>query len=372
MLTPPRRRLRPLLVVAVAAAACAVAGVAYAAFFSITSNPASSFSAKRIFPGDRTTSAWKLLDASGGAGEVDTSDMESFFNDVLNEGTGKWATAFASDRYLDFDFSSPLSAGLSASGATFNFSFIPKATTDTACYYFEVRRASTGAVLATHGSTSSPIQCVTGATYTLSSTAVPSVSSTDIANDLRIRVYSKNTTVDVTRVDLATVSGATPYASFTLYNRTMNDVADPAVPTNRPWELHNAGDLFEYLSTASWASTFSTSRYMKLQFPAYLPTSAVVTAASFTHSYRSRNADETCWYFEVYDGTTLIGTHGSAASPISCNTSNTTWVTETVSINEVNTASEGNNLAIRIYAKNSGIRRSQHDLATVTLNYYLD
>ena len=33
-----------------------------------------------------------------------------------------------------------------------------------ACFYFEVRRASTGAVLGTYGSSGSPVACSTGAT----------------------------------------------------------------------------------------------------------------------------------------------------------------------------------------------------------------
>jgi hypothetical protein len=68
---------------------------------------------------------------------------------------------------------------------------------------------------------------------------------------------------------------------------------------------------------------------------------------------------------------TLIGTHGSSSSPVSCN-STTSYATDNVSLSEVDTVTKANNLVIKEFVKNSGKHASMTDLATVTINYYLD
>ncbi len=66
----------------------------------------------------------------------------------------------------------------------------------------------------------------------------------------------------------------------------------------------------------------------------------------------------------------MIGTHGSAGSPASCNGSASTYVTNTFSLPEVNTAAIANGLAIKLYVRNSsGLSGSQHDLAQLAITY---
>ena len=79
--------------------------------------------------------------------------------------------------------------------------------------------------------------------------------------------------------------------------------------------------------------------------------------------------DNACWYFEVYNGATLIGTHGSTASPVSCNNTGS-FVTDTVSVPEVDTVAEANNAVVKVYMKISTNKgKTLHDRATLTINY---
>jgi len=127
-----------------------------------------------------------------------------------------------------------------------------------------------------------------------------------------------------------------------------------------------------YISSTGWSTSFDTSRYLDLTFPAYVPTGSLVTGGTFRHSYRSATGgDTTCYYFEVYSGATLIATHGSSGSPVSCN-AGTTYVTDVISLPEVDTVAEANGLTIRLYVKNSGGRRSLHQLGTLGVDYSHD
>jgi hypothetical protein len=100
-----------------------------------------------------------------------------------------------------------------------------------------------------------------------------------------------------------------------------------------------------------------------------VPTGATAISGTFKHSYKSATSgDNTCWYFEVYNGATLLATHGSSVSPVSCN-STSSFVTDTVSLPEVNSVTKANNLIIRVYVDNSGFRKSSHDLATAKIDY---
>jgi hypothetical protein len=79
----------------------------------------------------------------------------------------------------------------------------------------------------------------------------------------------------------------------------------------------------------------------------------------------------TCFYFEVYSGSNLIGTHGSPASPVSCNSSPLSYVTDTVSLPEVSSAALANSVSIKLYLRNSAALggASQHDLAELRVTY---
>lgn len=345
-------------------------GVSLAAFTSTTSNPGSSFAAKRIFPGVRSIAPSDLRDASGGGAEVNASDLFTAAEGTFLT-TSTWSTAFAANRWVEWDLNGPLPTGLATSGVDFNYRFAATGAGRTACFYFEVYRRSTMTLIGTHGSSGTPVGCVTGTGQTTFSTLIPEVSTTTIADDLTIRVYGRESTNRGSRVDMATVTGSTPYSAFTLNEAVFRDQADTTLATMR-WGLNTSGDGANYQSAANWATAFQAARYLKFSTNLFVPTGATVTDADFVYSYGpNTNGNNLCWYFETYNGTTLLATHGSAGSPISCNTSNVNYVTDTVSIPEVTVAAL-NNLVIRVYHRNSGARRSQTDLARVDADYYLD
>jgi hypothetical protein len=192
---------------------------------------------KGIFPGERVAPAFVVGDASGGGAAVDRSSQLGFSADGLTFTSSAWSTAFSSSRYLDFDLNASLPGGLAVSSASLEFRFASTAGGATACFYFEVRRISTGALLGTLGSSGAPAACVTGTTLTLSTTSIVSaVASTDLLNDLRIRVLGKDSGSNGMVLDRATVSGATAYGTFTLYPVRYSDAADTTAST-APWEL---------------------------------------------------------------------------------------------------------------------------------------
>ena len=313
------------------------------------------------------TTAWDLRDASSGA-EVNSSAQPAFA-DGITFATGNWPAAFSGSSYAEFNQNAALPAGFPVSGAAFNFKFAAGAAGDTACYWFEVRRASTGAVVGTHGSTGAPVACVTGTTLQATSTSLPELSTTDLANDNRIRVYGRESGGRPFTIDLATVSGSTPSTPFTLYTTTYTDVTSGSA-LSFPWSLAGGGGA-AFTTASSWATAFSATHYLTETFPTYIASGATVTAATFQQSYRATASGHTaCYYLEVYSGATLIGTHGSSASPLSCN-STTAYTTDTVSLPEVNTPARANGLLVKSYFRVSGggTRTTDHDLVQLTVNY---
>ena len=120
-----------------------------------------------------------------------------------------------------------------------------------------------------------------------------------------------------------------------------------------------------YISSSGWGSPFSGSRYLELTFPTYAPVGATVTDATLHLSYRSLDgAGTTCYYVEVYSGGSLIGSHGDAGSPLSCN-SGTDYLADDVQLAEVNSVGAANDVTVRIYMSNSAGARSQINLGTV-------
>jgi hypothetical protein len=212
------------------------AGVTSTALFSDSAQSTTEISAGRIFPGIRTTTAFAVRDASAGGSEADRSSPFAFAADGRTITTGAWDTAFASDRYLQFDLNAPLPAGLGASSVSFGFTFASASTSGTTCTYLEVRRISDNAILGTYGSTGTPLACVTGTALTSFGQSLSVVATTDGANDLRIRLYGRDSAGVGSEIDEATVSGSTPYSSFTLYPVRYTDAAT-AAPVTVPWEL---------------------------------------------------------------------------------------------------------------------------------------
>ena len=117
---------------------------------------------------------------------------------------------------------------------------------------------------------------------------------------------------------------------------------------------------------------FDTNKYLKLTFPAYVPAGSTVTSATFRHEYRSANpADTSCYYFEVWSGGSLLATHGSAGSPVSCNGTGS-YASDAIALPEVDTAAKADDLTVKLFVRNSGGGQTQHRLATLGVTYSLD
>src|SRR5204863_3725802 len=215
-----------------------------------------------------TTAAWDLRDASAGSGETNQS-APSAFADARTFATGIWPTAFNTSNYLEFNENAALPTGFSVSGATFDFKMAAGAAADTACFYFEVRRASTGAVVGTHGSSASPVGCVTGTTLQAFSTSISELNTSDLANDNRIRVYARESGARSITVERANVTGSTPSTSFTLYPLSYTD-ASTGTPATTTWALGGSG-ASTYTTASNWPGSFTASDYLKVTFPSYIP-----------------------------------------------------------------------------------------------------
>jgi hypothetical protein len=325
----------------------------------------SAFTAGSIFPAVRSSAAWNVRDSSSGT-EVDKSDPFSYAGDSLVTATGAFPVAFSATRYVQWDYNDSLPAGLPVSSTSFNLRMIPNAAAQIACWYIEVRRISTGALLASHGSALLSYACATGATYSTVTVSLPEVTTTDIANDLRIKLFVNETGAAAVKIDLATVSGSTAYGSFNLYEKTWTNAAT-GTATVTPWALATV-DAVVFSNATNWTTTFAATRYLRYTFDPAVPAGSVLTSATLSHTYQSTTAATSCYYFEVYSGATLIGTHGSAATPVSCAT-NAAWISDTVTLAEVNSVAIANGVQIRMYVKNSGSSKTRHDRVLLNLTY---
>ena len=369
---PDTRLRRPVCWGVAAGAALAMfvtTSAAFAAFTSLASGGGGSLSTQRIFQGVRSAWPSDIRDASGGGAETNSSDTLSYADGVVAT-TKSWTSAFGPTRFDDFDFSGGRPAGVAVTSATFNFTFAPSRSNDSACFYIEVRRASTNVLLGTHGSSGSPSACSSGSTVSATVSVSPEVTTTDIANDLRIRVYANNSTNRPLKIDLASVSITTPWSTTSLFERRWDDEANAAAAVV-VWPFV-ATDGTAYTTVGNLATAFSTTRYVKFTPNQVVPAGAAISSAQAQFAYKSATAgDTTCWYVEVYNGATLIGTHGSSASPVSCNATSS-YVTDTVSLPELNTAAAASNLVLKVYLRNSGSRKASVELVQVDVDYHLD
>src|SRR5918911_945136 len=221
--------------------------------------------------------AWDVRDASGGGAETNSSDALSYAAGTTVT-TKSWASTFSSTRFDDFDFSSGRPGGISVSSATFSFTFAATRAADTVCFYVEVRRASTNALLGTHGSSGTPSACTTGTALSAATVDVSAeVTTTDIANDLRIRLYATNGTNRPLTVDLAAASVTTPYATATLFQKRWDDEANAASTVALAPLV--VTDATAYSTAGNFATTFSTTRYVKFTPSAAVPSGASITSA---------------------------------------------------------------------------------------------
>lgn len=215
--TGPAQILAIALVVAAFFGALAMIGLpATGALLTGDYPVVADIAASRIFLDERTTPAFQVSDQSGGSAADQSSDS-AFASDARYFLSRTWPSSFDAARYVEFDTNSPLPAGLAVNNAMLSLRVASDAGTGSVCLYAELRRASTNALLSNHGSTTSPLGCTSGTAYSTLSASLSAVTSTDTANDLRVRVFARDSALGALRVDQAAVTGDTPYTSFDLY-----------------------------------------------------------------------------------------------------------------------------------------------------------
>jgi hypothetical protein len=313
-----------------------------------------------------TTSAYDFDDANGA--ETVRNEPNSIAGDGVTQASTTWATAFAANRFVEYTMNSPLRPGQTVSSANFNFRYAGGNIASPSCFYVEVRNGA-GTVLSTHGSATTPFGCVTGTTQTNFTVPIPAVDTTTKANDLVIRIYGRTQTLATTfTVDRATVSGTSTDGNFELFPNSSNDAAD-STPATLPWSLF-ADDNTVFTNSASWGTTYTATRYLKATFPGYVPSGSSNISATLTHIYRSSTAGRpVCNYVEILDGSSVIGTHGSTSSDLSCALT-TTEVTDTIPLPEVDTVAEANALSAKIYMRRTGsTTTSTHDQVRLSVSY---
>ncbi len=215
-----RRRVGRSWLVALLASGLLVGGIMVSlpgtgAFFTNDVPVGGDIAAGRIFRDERVTPAFVVNDVSSGSSQSGSS-ADAFASDGRYFLTRNWPTTFSSSRYIDFEFNAPLPAGLITTTVALSASVSSDAGTGSVCVYAEVRRASTDALIASYGSAGSPLACTSGASALTGNISLP-VGSTDVANDLRVRIFASDSAGGALRVDQMTITGSTPYASFTLY-----------------------------------------------------------------------------------------------------------------------------------------------------------
>jgi hypothetical protein len=216
------RRGRRRALAATLTAAAAVAGLVMVglpgttALFTADYPVGADIAASRIFRDERTTAAFSVSDASSGSA-ADQSSATAFAADSRYFLSRTWPTSFDSARYLDLETNAPLPAGLSVSNGALNLRVSSDAGTGSVCVYVELRRASNNNLLSSHGSSGSPLACTSGTSTTVLNVSLSAVTTTDLANDLRVRIFARDSAAGALRVDQATVTGDTPYVTFTLY-----------------------------------------------------------------------------------------------------------------------------------------------------------
>jgi hypothetical protein len=340
----------------------AVAG----ALFNASDSDAMSVASKRVFPTTQASPAWDVQDTSAGTAAVTSTDVWSAVDGRLFT-TAALPLAFASTRYVELTLSNQLPTAIPVSSVTLNLT-MAESGGGTACTYVEIRRASNNALLGTQGSSASPLVCSSTTTQVTTTSALTYVTSSTDADDLKVKIFVRNSSLQKIAFDRVTVTGTAYSSTFTL-NETTASNSSSGTATATPWALAT-NDSTTYSSSSAWRTTFDTARYLRFAFPTLVPTGATVTGVTLRHGYASATAVSTCTYVEIYNGATLVTSRGSSTTPYSCNTT-TTQATDVISLPEVNTDTEVNNLVVRIYVRNATPASTRHGLLTLTVDYAL-
>ena len=282
--------------------------------------------------------------------------------------TAAWAASTSPSRFVDLDFGGDLPAGLPVSGAALRLRLIANAGGESACGYVAILRTSTKTLLATYGGPSMPAACVAGNSYYGLLVPLSDVATTDIANDLTVRLHFSESNNRPTTLDLATVVGAAPFP-FTLRPVTVRDVAS-AVPVEWPWALAAQDGVVHV--TDNWENFFQADQHLSLEMLPNVPAGAQITRAVLSHRYSGgKPTASLCTYIQVFDGTTLLLNHGNQASPLSCVTGNTNFVDDRIELPELTTGATARRLVVRIYANDADKGPSVHDTVSLSLDYVL-
>jgi hypothetical protein len=196
------------------------------------------------------------------------------------------------------------------------------------------------------------------------------VTTTDAANDLRIRIYVRRPGTGNITVDRAVVSVPFTYSTMVLYPKKDLDRADGTSTTNW-WGPAISGDTVVYQSQATFPTAFAANEFVKFKFPSTVPTNANLTSVSVDLAYRRATSGNACIYFEVMSGGTVLETRGSAGAPF-CNATGNFTPLLTEALTSVNTPEEANNLTLKIYGRTSGNQAIQFDLVRLNTNYSVD
>ena len=362
-------RLRALVAGVVLLAAASAGGATLAAFSDTAVNSGNSMTAKRIFPGVRATTGWTVSDAADGSA-ANASDPTTTADGVYSS-TSNWNNVYASNRYVTNEFLGTLPAGLGVTGAALQLNISANAGGNTLCFYFDVIRTSTAAVLASHGTAATPAGCVTGTTVTSVSTALPEITTTDLANDVTIKLWARDTGKSALRIDRAAITGSTAYDSFALYRAATVDAADTS-PTTSIWGLGAADGTF-FQANGNFPGTYSATRYVDVTFPAgHVPTGSTINGVDLSIRFKSGSGGKAlCLYYQAYSGATLLGTYGSTVSPW-CSDTAGNWRSDVVALTDVDTVAEVNGLRLRIFGRVSGGGSGQFDLVQLRPDYHLD
>jgi hypothetical protein len=191
--------------------------------------------AASIFSAGRSTTAFKVTDVSSGSA-VDGSSSSAFGADGRFFLTRPWSASFDPDRYIEIEFNSPLPAALSLNASGLTVRLASNTADATTCYYVQLRRLSTGSLLATHGSSGNPVGCVTGTSFATVNLSLPALDRSDLANDLVVRLYVRDSFGGAARLDQVVITGSTPFQSFTLYSILTREKFDGQTETIR-WSL---------------------------------------------------------------------------------------------------------------------------------------
>jgi hypothetical protein len=336
------------------------------ALFGASASSSLSVSSSRIFPTAQSTSAWDLQDASAG-GAAATSTDPLYAVDGRTFATSNLTSSFAATRYVEVALSAPLPTEVALTNVSLSLT-AAQSGGGTACVYVQVRRASTGAVLGTLGSATTPLGCSSSQTQATSATPISFVTSSTVADDLKLRIFMRSSSNKKLAFDRVAVTGEMTSSPFTLYETSLVDASSGTASTTA-WSLA-ADDATTYTTAAAWPASFDASRYLQISFPAEVPSGSEITAASLTHAYASNTGGSSCIWVEIYNGTNLLDTHGTAAEPLSCN-GTTTQQTDVVDLPEIDSVTEANNVKVRIYGRNANSDRTRHGLVTLTVEYAL-